>query len=93
VKPTKCLCDKMDNGQSELFSEMWEQFFIPTDYNCGITVYVYSDYCVSFEHWSHRGDGQHDVPDVMCHHCALEYKKYNHYEIEYSKGVRWHETH
>ena len=91
MKPTKCSCDK-DNGMMELFDELWEIFFIPSQDNCGTTIRVYADTCTEIVHWSNREDGQHDEYYDMCHYCALKLKFNVPHIIEYNKGVNWYET-
>jgi len=90
VKPTKCKCNQ--EYVPELFTELWETFFIPSHDNCGTTIKVYADMCTEIEHWSHREDGEHDVVTDLCHYCALKLKLYVPHIVEYDKGVKWYEA-
>ena len=71
------------------YSERWETLFFPEpDYNCGETIDIYDDTCISTEHWSNREEGQHNVITTLCHFCVIERKKHCPYVVEYSK-VKW----
>jgi len=70
------------------YSESWETIFFPNDYNCGRSVHVYDDTCILWEHWSNREDGQHSVPEIICHFCVINMKKNMDHIIEFRK-VKW----
>ena len=104
MKPTKCMCRELEKDIPLKYdilnrnyiidyagadSERWETLFFPEpDYNCGETIDIYDDTCISTEHWSNREEGQHNVIGTLCHFCVIERKKHRPYVVEYSK-VKW----